>query len=194
MEPVPLWLKIGTSLFVLLLIPVNWRQYGPANFLWFSDLALFMIVAALWLESSLLASMAALAVLIPETAWNLDFFWRLLTGKSGIGLSSYMFNSQIALPIRSVSLFHVWLPVLLGWAVAHFGYDRSALAWQTLFCFVVLPASYLLGDAATNPNWVHGFGDPPKTWISPRLFPGVLMAAFPLLIYLPTHFLLRRWR
>jgi len=37
---IPLGLKIIYTLFVCALVPVYWRQYGPANFLWFSDIAL----------------------------------------------------------------------------------------------------------------------------------------------------------
>jgi len=90
---VPLWLKIVYTVFVVVLVPIYWRQYGPANFLWFSDIALFMTVAALWLENALLVSMAALSVLLLELVWNLDFWVRLLTGKSLIALSAYMFDT-----------------------------------------------------------------------------------------------------
>jgi len=41
--------KIIYTLFVCILVPVYWRYYGPANFLWFSDLALLLTWAALWL-------------------------------------------------------------------------------------------------------------------------------------------------
>ena len=56
---IPLWLKITYTLFVSSVVPVYWRRYGPANFLWFSDIALLVTVPALWLESPLLASMMA---------------------------------------------------------------------------------------------------------------------------------------
>ena len=75
MALVPFWLKIACTAYLCVLVPVNWRQYGPVNFLWFSDIALFMLVTALWWDNRLLVSMSALAVLVPEAAWNLDFFW-----------------------------------------------------------------------------------------------------------------------
>lgn len=37
---IPIWLKLAYTLFVCALVPIYWRQYGPANFLWFSDVAL----------------------------------------------------------------------------------------------------------------------------------------------------------
>jgi hypothetical protein len=59
---IALGLKIVYTLFVCALVPIYWRQYGPANFLWFSDIALLALVPALWFENALLASMMALAV------------------------------------------------------------------------------------------------------------------------------------
>ena len=34
---VPLWLKVFHALFLGVLVPVCWRCYGPANFLWFRE-------------------------------------------------------------------------------------------------------------------------------------------------------------
>src|SRR5205809_5903321 len=79
----PLWLRIVWSLLVCFVLPINFKYYGPANLLWFSDIALLMITAALWLKSPLLASMAALSVLLLEIAWNVDFILRLITGIRG---------------------------------------------------------------------------------------------------------------
>src|SRR5262249_12211831 len=48
---------------------------------------------------------------LPELAWNLDFFVRLTTGATFMGLSGYMFDRNIPLFIRALSLFHVGLPL-----------------------------------------------------------------------------------
>ena len=40
-DQIPLWLKVACTLFICILVPVYWIQYGPGNFLWFSDIALF---------------------------------------------------------------------------------------------------------------------------------------------------------
>ena len=78
----PLWIKISYTLLVCILVPIYWRQYGPGNFLWFSDLALFITAAALWLESSLLASMMAVSVIVLESVWIIDFLIGLVAGGS----------------------------------------------------------------------------------------------------------------
>ena len=189
---IPISLKIAYTLFVCLLVPIYWRQYGLVNFLWFSDIALLVLVPALWLESPLLISMMALAVVLPELAWNVDYFFRLATGVSLIGLTSYMFDATIPPFIRGLSLFHVALPVLLIWMLSRLGYDGRALLWQTLVAAAVLPLSYFLSSPRENVNWVYGLGEKPQTKVPAPLFVLFLMLVFPLGVYLPTHLLLDR--
>lgn len=189
---IPISLKIAYTLFVCLLVPIYWRQYGLVNFLWFSDIALLVLVPALWLESPLLISMMALAVLLPELVWNVDYFFRLATGGSLIGLTSYMFDATIPPFIRGLSLFHVALPVLLIWLLSRLGYDGRALLWQTLVAAAVLPLSYFLSNPRENVNWVYGLGEQPQTKVPAPLFVLFLMLLFPVGVYLPTHLLLDR--
>jgi len=109
-DQIHLGIKLAYTLFLLVLVPVYWAHYGPKNFRWFSDIALLTTGATLWLESPLLASMMMLAVLLPELAWNLDFFGRLLTGHTMFGMSAYMFDARTPRYLRALSLFHVPLP------------------------------------------------------------------------------------
>ena len=189
---IPLGLKIIYTLFVCALVPIYWRQYGPANSLWFSDIALLALVPALWLENALLASMLAISVVFFEALWNIDFFFRLAAGKSLIGLSAYMFDPKIPLFIRGLSCFHIVLPVILLWGLHRLGYDRRAFLWQTIVAMVVLPFSYLLSNPRENVNWVYGFGQNPQKIMPAPLFVALLMLLFPLIIYLPTHLLFAR--
>jgi hypothetical protein len=189
---IPLGLKVIYTLFVCALVPIYWRQYGPANFLWFSDVALLALVPALWLENALLASMMAISVVFFEALWNVDFFSRLATGKSLIGLSAYMFDPKIPFFIRGLSCFHVVLPLLLLWMLYRLGYDHSAFLWQTIVALVVLPLSYLASNARENVNWVYGFGENTQRILPAPLFVILLMLLFPLVVYLPTHLLFAR--
>jgi hypothetical protein len=193
MTPIPLWLKLVYTAYLAVLVPAYARKAdaGPLNFLWFSDLALFSTGAALWLESPLLASVTAVGVLAPELFWNLSFFVRLLTGKRISGLTDYMFDGRRSLFMRGLSLFHVALPVLLIWLLASLGYDTRALLVMTVVAWVVLPATYLLTRPEHNINWVFGFGAPPRRPLPPKPWVLTLMLGFPILIYLPTHLLLR---
>lgn len=189
---IPLGLKVLYTFFVFALVPIYWRQYGPANFLWFSDIALLALVPGLWLENALLVSMMAVSVVFFETLWNIDFFFRLVTGKSFIGLSAYMFDAKISLFIRGLSGFHIVLPILLLWMLHLLGYDPRAFLWQTIVALAVLPLSYLLSDAQENVNWVYGFGQNPQRILPAPLFVILLMLLFPIAVYLPSHILFTR--
>ena len=104
---------------VCLLVPLYWIETGPANFLWLSDIALFTIMLALWMESSFLASMKAVGVMLPEIALNLDFSLRLAAGFDVIGLNAtgYMFESRYTQLMKFFSLFCVVLPPLMFWLI-----------------------------------------------------------------------------
>ena len=188
---IQLWLKLACTIVIAFIIAVNTKQYGLENLIWFSDIALIVTVVALWLESSLLASMMALAVIALDVLWNIDFFIGLIVGRSLIGLTGYMFDRKISVPMRAVSLFHIWLPLLLLWVVYKLGYDGRAFGAQTLLAWIVLPLSYLLTKPASNINWVHGLGEKPQQRMHPLVYLVLLMIAFPVIVYLPAHLLLR---
>ena len=187
---VPHWCKIAYTIFVGVLVPVYWRCWGPRNFLWFSDVALLTTTAARWLESPLLASMMTLAIALPETAWNVDFFGRIATGRQLFGLSGYMFDSRTPRWLRALSLFHVVLPIVLLALVARLGYDRRAWLFQTLFAWVWLPLTFALTGPDDNVNWVYGPGRRAQTIMPRWLYLILMMMLFPLVFYLPVHLIL----
>src|SRR5262245_9691904 len=189
----PASFKVLHTLFVCLLVPIYWYYYGPTNFLWFSDIALLASVVALWTNSSLLASTQALSVTILELFWTADFLARLIFGVQLLGLSGYMFDPTLPLGLRALSLFHLWLPWLLIWMIYRFGYYRRALLIQTLVCWIVLPISFFVSTPHENINWVYGLADHPQTVLPPAIYLLLLMAAIPLLVYVPTHFVFRRF-
>lgn len=188
---IPLWLQLAYTAFLLVLVPVYWKKYGPGNFLWFSDIALFSVGIVLWTGNKLLLSMMAVGVLALELVWNLDYFGRLLTGHQLLGLSAYMFDESKSLFLRGLSLFHVVLPVLVIWLLLEWGYEPEALYWQTALAWVVLPLTYFLTDPKENINWVFGPGNRPQHKIPARLYFAIMMLIFPVGVYLPSHFLLQ---
>jgi hypothetical protein len=201
-EPlIPLWLKIAYTAFVCVLVPYYWRAYGPLNFLFFCDVALLLTLPAIWLEHRLLISMQAVAILLPQSVWIVDFVLHLLMGSSPLRLTDYMFDTTIPLFTRCLSSFHGWMPFLLIYLVYRLGYDRRALLWQTvlgvsllLVCYFFTPPPPGAGPGAVvNVNYVFGIGDKePQRWMHPMMWIGMLVAIFPLLIYLPTHWILLR--
>jgi hypothetical protein len=192
LKPVPLWLKVSYTIFVLVLIPVYWMEYGPGNFLWFSDIALFAVGIALWTQSRLLISMMATGVLALEIAWNIDFFFQLITGIELLALTNYMFDESISLFIRGISLFHVFLPVIVIWLLIEWGYNKRAILYQTALTWLVLPLTYWLTAPEDNINWVYGFGEEPQDIFQPEVYLLILMVSFPAIIHLPSHLVLKK--
>jgi hypothetical protein len=185
-------LKVAHTAFVAVLVPTYWRQYGPGNFLWFSDVALLTSVPAVWLESPRLASTQAVAVLVPETLWLVDYGVGLLAGRTPIGLASYMFDPRLSRFVRGLSLFHVWLTPLLLLIVSRAGYDRRAWKHGTVLTWLLLLASWRLTSPEENVNWVYSHRQQIRSPAARAGFVVMLMIAIPLVVQLPAHFLLKR--
>jgi len=199
---IPLAAKVCGTAFLVVLIPIYWHTYGPTNFLWFCDAALIMTVAGMWLESSLLISMCAVGILLPQCLWLADFGSNLL-GIHLLGLTGYMFDRHMPLFIRGLSLFHGWLPVLLVWLLVRLGYDKRALsAWTgvaaglVLVCYLFTPpagAHPANSNIPINLNYVYGFNEQrPQTWINQNLYVILWLGVLWLLAFLPTHLALRK--
>jgi hypothetical protein len=186
---IPLWLKVAYTVWMAVWIPSYAAFYGPQNFLWLCDLCNFILLVACWTENSLLFSSQLLAVLIIDLLWCLDVAVRLATGSHLIGGTEYMFNPAIGLSIRLLSLFHVFTPPLIVYALLRVGYDRRGLLVQTVLSWLVFLLCIFITDPARNINWA--FGPEVKLPWEPDLWAHrlIMMAAYPLLIYLPTHLL-----
>jgi len=200
----PLAVKLGFTVFMLVLVPYYWHEYGPTNFIYFCDVALFLCLLAVWTERSLLASMAAVGILLPQVLWQIDFLGAMV-GMPVTGMTGYMFDPSISLFARSLSFFHFWLPILLVYLVAKLGYDRRALVGWTLIAWVLMLVSYFLlpapGDLLAydsqphNVNYVYGpSGDERQTWMPASAWLASLLIGLPLAVYLPTHLLLAKWK
>lgn len=197
----PLAVKIGFSAFMAVLVPVYWVNYGPTNFLYFCDVALFLTLAAVWTESALLASLAAVGIVLPQLVWMADFLAGL-GGMKLLGMTAYMFDEKRSLFLRGLSLFHGWLPLLLIFLVKRLGYDKRALptwwalAWALIvFCYTCMPGpTPNPSREPVNINYVHGMSDTEaQSWMPPLAWLATLMAGLPALLYFPTHLALKRW-
>ncbi len=189
---IPLSVKLAYTAFLLAWVPVYWVHSGWQNFLWLCDVAVFLVGLALWLESPLLLSAQAVAVLVVQVFWTVDFLAALLFGVHPIGGTEYMFNAEKPLWLRAFSLFHLALPPLLLWGLARLGYDRRGWKLQTALTCLLLPATLLLTDPARNINWLRVPFGVEQRWLPPPVFLLVAMAVYPLLLYFPSHLLLSR--
>jgi len=200
---IPLWVKILYTAFIGVLVPCYWYMYGPTNFLYFCDVALFMTLAAVWLESPLLASMPAVGILAPQTLWIVDFLGSLV-GLPVTGMTAYMFEFDDArtMFIRGLSFFHFWLPLFLLWIVYRLGYDRRALPYWTVLAWILMTVCYVWmppppapkdnEDLPVNINYVFGLNEEaPQDRMPPHQYFALVMVALPLVLFLPTHWMLR---
>lgn len=197
---IPLAVKIGFTAFMAVLVPYYWIEYGPTNFVYFCDIALFLGLAAVWTEKPLFASMAAVGITIPQLLWQVDFIGGLF-GYAPIGMTEYMFNPDISLFARGLSFFHFWLPILLLYLVYRLGYDRRALIGWTGIAWTAMLVSYFLlpapGDVLEfanqprNVNYVYGMSENEvQTWMPQLVWFGLLLIGLPAIVYLPTHVVL----
>jgi hypothetical protein len=187
---VPLWLKVAWTAMVLVIVLIYWRHYGPANFLWLSDIALLVLVGGLWLESSFIVSLAACMVLVPEMLWSVSFFGCLLRLPRVTGLADYMFDQQKPLWLRAMSLFHVPLLAVIIWGPWRLGYDPGVYPWAVLITWLVLLLTRWLTKPELNINHVYQFPVAVGANLTPVQHMLVQMTAAALVLQLPGHLLL----
>jgi hypothetical protein len=193
--------KLLYTAFMAVLVPYYWQAYGPTNFLYYCDVALFLGLVTVWTYNPLPASMAAVGILVPQALWVTDFL-SSLAGFPLIGMTAYMFDGAIPLFVRGLSFFHFWLPFFLLYLLHRVGYDRRALvAWTTTawalmaVAFFLLPASVAQVDNPNTPvnvNYVWGLSDEaPQSWVHPWTWLASMAIGLPIVVYGPTHFALR---
>lgn len=173
---------------MIILIPAYWYFYGFKNFLWLSDIGLFLTVLALWTNSVLLMSIAAVEMFFFELIWNLDFCLILFFNINKIKLADYMFDPKYPIGLRFLSFFHIFMPIIWVLYLHSFGYDSSALYYATILFWTILLLTYFFTDPAENINWVF-WPKNHKLKISQFSWLILLAICFPLFDFLPTHYL-----
>lgn len=188
----PWQLKVAYVLWIAVWIPAYCLHYDPRNLLWMCDTANIILVFALCYEVPILLSAQAVAVLLVQVAWSVDYFTALLWGSHPIGGTEYMFDKNYPQWMRAMSLFHVAVPPLLLWGLYRVGFDRRGIVLQTGFIWLLLPLTYVVADEVQNVNWLWAPFGIEQNFMSPELFLLVMMLAYPVIVFLPTHFLLAR--
>ena len=188
----PLWLKIGWTVWLLVWAPLYWGQYGAQNFLYFCDIGNILIGIGLWVESALIFSWVACGVLLFQTLYTIDLVGTLLTGHHLTGGTEYMFDPHLSLAIRLLSLFHVVTPPLVLWLIYRLGYDPRGWKLQSIMSWIVVPVNYFWRPEQ-DVNWARG-----PFYREQHVVPGTVyvltyLIAVTLLVYWPTHRLLAAW-
>ena len=165
--------------------------WGWRNFLHLSDVTVVLTCVGLWRGSALLLSSQAVASIVVDLAWCLDVAWRLVFSRHLIGGTEYMWDARFPLWVRLLSLFHVFWPALLLWALARVGYDRRGWVVQSGIAGVALVLARLLAPAQ-NINFAYRdpfFG---RAWGPAPVHLAVILLPLIVLIYWPTHRALAR--
>jgi hypothetical protein len=133
-----------------------------------------------------------------------------LFGYFPLNMTAYMFQHEgwVEWYYDGLSLFHLWLPCLLIYLVARLGYDRRALVLWTVTAWILLVVCYLWMPPPPEPVHLPGVRQPPvninyvygldktaaQTFMHPHVWFALLMAVMPVLVFLPTHWVLEKWR
>jgi hypothetical protein len=188
MDPaLPLWLKLAYGAGFAVVAVSYWRAYGPANYLWLSDIAFALTTIAVIAENPLPVSMAVIGALPFEIVWMIDF----VTGGRLIGIAAYMFDAKLSLYLRLLSSFHLALPPTWLWMLLTFGYDARALPLQIALSVAALIGSVALVSRKQNVNWVYGPGPRPQRRLPPRLYFGIVLLTIGVVAPLAMHMLMQ---
>lgn len=172
---------------MLVWVPIILWAYGPQNFFWLCNVALFLIGYALWAGDRLVLSSQAGTVVLIGAVWTVDFVLGLATlGKTAL-VTSYMWNPDLPLPARIVSVYHIFLPVLVIWVLARWDYDRRGPWLQCGLGTLVIVGTWLFTDPDRNINWITAPFHVEQQWLSDRVWVAILIVLMPPLVYWTGH-------
>lgn len=186
--PVVRWLALA---WLALWVPSYAITWGWLNFVQLCDIAVLVTCLALWRGHALWLSSQAVSSIVIHGVWTLNLVSRLAGGPPLLSGTDYMFDEAFPVAVRMMSLYHVFWPALLLWALRRTGYDRRGLALQSGLAAVVLAASRLTPEVY---NINNAFRDPlfDRSWGPAPLHLTMILTAIVLIVYWPTHALLSR--
>ncbi|HET7292367.1 MAG TPA: hypothetical protein VFM88_08080 [Vicinamibacteria bacterium] len=186
--PVLRWMALA---WLAIYVPCYAWAYGPANFLFLCNLAVFLVAAGLWRGDAMLLSSQAVGLLAVSLVWTADFSSRLATGAHWIGGTEYMWDSKWPAFARALSLYHVAAPLVLLHGLRRLGYDARGYPLQSALAVAGVLLGRLFGPDA---NINGAFADPMfrRVWGPPPIHLAVVAGALVLGVYPLTHLVLRR--
>jgi len=186
--PVLRWVAAA---WMVVWLPAYVHVWGWANLLHLCDAAVILTCVGLWLGNARLLSSQAVSALLAGVLWLANVGWRVVTGRFFASGSEYMWDAHYPLWARLLSFFHVVLPCALVWGLWKLGYDRRGLRWQAGIAAVLLAASRFL-PAELNMN--YAWRDPVfgRAWGPAPVHLAVIFAGAVVLLYWPTHLVLKR--
>ena len=179
-------LRWAALLWLAVWVPAYWRVWGLANFLHLCDIAVLLTCVGLLSGNSLLLSSQAVSSIVADLAWCLDAGWRLFSGRHLLGGTEYLWDARFPLWVRLLSLFHIFWPVLLVWALRRTGYDPHGLWLQAALAAAVLGVSRFVAPPL---NLNYAFHDPffHRAWGPAPVHLAVIWLGLMAVLYWPTH-------
>jgi hypothetical protein len=187
-QKIPLWIKLSYTLMALIIFPIYLYKYGAINFIWFSDIAFFIMVPALWFKSRIISSMMAIGVLPIETLWLVS----LLSGGAFLGVANYMFDTELPLWLRFLSFYHFAVIAVIIYMIYRFGYDKRALIPQIFLSMFVIFMTRLFSDKSENINMIYRPEDI-YPYISEQIYSYLMPVILIIVFIIPTHYLLKKF-
>jgi hypothetical protein len=172
-------------------VPAYWWTYGWENFLQLCDIAVILTCVGLWNGNSLLLSSQAVSSLVVDISWCADFLAYGLFDLHIVGGTDYMWDHEIPLFTRSLSSFHLLMPIVLLWSLRRVGYDRRGFRLQSGIAVVVLIVSRLM-PAFMNLNFAHKDPILGRAWEPALLHLALIAAVLISVVYGITHQILLR--
>jgi hypothetical protein len=187
----PLWVRCAGLIWFAIWLPTYWHNWGAENFLHVCDITVILTCAGLFWSNALLLSSQAAATIVPDLLWDIDAASRLFSGHNLLGGTEYMWDPHYALWVRLLSLFHIFWPILLLWAVARTGYDRRGFALQSAIAAVAIIASRF-ANPSLNINYAFSNPLTHRSWGPTPVHLALIWAGLVVVIYLPTHLVLAK--
>lgn len=204
----PLPLRAAYVLWFVAWLGVYFGYFGWQFLLWFCCLANVYVLLGMLTGRALWFSLAAIAALAVQLIHVVDAITTFAFDHPLVGVTAQLLGPTRPLAVRVLSLFHLWMPLLLGYAIARLGYDRRAVWIQSAVAVCVLPLCFygfdpslhtndaimprvdgLPFDRDFNINWVHAFYDHPEPDVGMQRF-WIVLFGYPLAFHLPMHMIL----
>ena len=123
--------------------------------------------------------------------WAADFLSVTVLGHFLHGGTAYMWNQEIPLLVRLLSLYHLFWPALLLFTLRDMGYHPSAFKLQSAIAAIAMIIGLLLAPKNENLNYVFHWPNGMTLFYTAWWHAPISFALLIFLVYLPTHWLLK---
>jgi hypothetical protein len=129
LKVVPFGVKLSYYAFIASIVPLYIKQYPLINFVNIGQLHILLALTSFLLDTRLFKYMSEFGIFIIQLFWCIDFICETL-GIKFLGATTYMYNSEMPLYVRFLSIFHGWFMFFLLYLVKKADYEKRYLYSQ----------------------------------------------------------------